>query len=1368
MARVTPKQATTGGADLPLAVTSTGLEVRHLTEDDLSGATNLPVFYWSDSQKLWCKSIVEDPELDGERICLKGKPRAHLACVYVPVVNEQVSPREIESSLEPMATEVAVAVEPETALAPDAHFREEVFLPWLKSIQAKAIESQTNMAKVLTEMMDDEFPTPLGARNAMKNGIPWLHGTETSYVKFMSTPVNSSKGKVHASFLAFHEQAYPAKGIYLSDAIMLVSSAESLEDLLAQQVEVRPIAGRKPNEFGWESDGALVNGVRCFIISAVACWACLHQGSKLPLPLAQALGSIRVYFRKHEDAQKRLLQNLVDSQAQRFANRTILDPVFLSQEFSRASFNHTHVKGFVKLYRARTMVNGAMAMPGRVEDATVRLMQPGKIAQATIQAIIEFVAVYTWDMGPFTSQMLLAPGFVTGNQFCEGGNDNWAAVNSQTPQGQLLAVQVYRKMYDAAEQKERLSEEAWYELCMASAVWEGAREKLLPALMFTPVEVKELAQDFTTNATMRESFASLANKEPPATAQTMTDVASWMLEHVSHLKRAKKISEDRAKEAGDNLPSKVLATQEAQELNAANYVSALILDVDAYRIAANKLGEEVEAVETHWQSGKAQHVQDVKRFQATMQQSEFVIWEVEAKKALKKNVSWLNSAAEECVVHRRRVRTLVGCKDEDILQVNVFPLYNFGTLKKGVLRQIKSVLANLKGISIVFYPFMPRNPRRKTDGTQTLAFGSLDADEDDDAKSGNSDSDADDEVHDFVNGELPEALTASFTVRSGPQRAAQLSSDCLEVDTELGLANTERRYMKRLSFLHAADASGHTDCTQAMVLLPVDEEPGVKTQALAEATLCKAGMYTGVPVPHQFLTISKKAQQQAKRAMSEDWKWDKALNADSNPRFAAAKLTRSQLGTGLHQAWITDLIKTCDTKVLSVCTFASGSAEVEVAALGAKISVEAANHNVKVFSWSHDPRKVFHEVGSARLKSELGQAYMDRKLQSPGHTPVPDPGAKPERSRKLLRSMMGGPLKVLSLDADGRLIIPTEDEVCRACPVQLPENAGKKLQGWRVEFPRPVVASPAPVPVAAPAPGGGSNPAPDPSAAPGCGALVTVGLKCSGDDVVAKYKHKVLKAAALPTENTKSASDVELVLTDSQCLTAPGQSLTAPADRRVWLKNKSSADTTCLQVGTYLGRGGHGSFISEVNETIRPEALPFSWRYTRITSHKRDTAETANGFLVFGPTALTSGKKPNLMCLGDIEKEQARTLNLYGHGVTRGGRTKVSITPAATPITWIASMGAHREDDKFSADALAQWLPAMEGERSAGGGKFSGYHRCAFKVDVSLNTPTGAAAAVAQGAPQTLEPSANPNANSLHIFLSKKVELGPGEWFAMH
>ena len=84
---------------------------------------------------------------------------------------------------------------------------------------------------------------------------------------------------------------------------------------------------------------------------------------------------------------------------------------------------------------------------------------------------------------------------------------------------------------------------------------------------------------------------------------------------------------------------------------------------------------------------------------------------------------------------------------------------------------------------------------------------------------------------------------------------------------------------------------------------------------------------------------------------------------------------------------------------------------------------------------------------------------MSGKLVVPGHQPVPDPGPRPERTRKLVKALLQKPLKHLSLNSEGHLIIPTQEEIAKACPVTLSDEQEKEFASWRVEFPRPAAAA---------------------------------------------------------------------------------------------------------------------------------------------------------------------------------------------------------------------------------------------------------------------------------------------------------------------
>ena len=69
---------------------------------------------------------------------------------------------------------------------------------------------------------------------------------------------------------------------------------------------------------------------------------------------------------------------------------------------------------------------------------------------------------------------------------------------------------------------------------------------------------------------------------------------------------------------------------------------------------------------------------------------------------MKRNKAWLSKAVAASVAHRRNLKTIIGVKDSDICQVNVFTLYSLGTVKKGVLDAIAQALEKLPGMTLVF------------------------------------------------------------------------------------------------------------------------------------------------------------------------------------------------------------------------------------------------------------------------------------------------------------------------------------------------------------------------------------------------------------------------------------------------------------------------------------------------------------------------------------------------------------------------------------------------------------------------------------------------------------------------------------------
>ena len=212
-----------------------------------------------------------------------------------------------------------------------------------------------------------------------------------------------------------------------------------------------------------------------------------------------------------------------------------------------------------------------------------------------------------------------------------------------------------------------------------------------------------------------------------------------------------------------------------------------------------------------------------------------------------------------------------------------------------------------------FSPVIPKMKRQTVmEGVANEAAVGAD---DDDVGMSCSDSDVDARTHDFTSdGMLPEALTSMHLVKKPQERAAQLAADCHEVRSMVGMADIQARYPKDLHFLHQADESGERSTTEAMLLLPTQDADGIKMSSLYESIALRNGAYQEVPVPTAWIRVSKKVAMQTKRNVAEncmmDFSTQAAVGAEG-VRYSVSKITRAQLGPGLHDVWIRDFIKSC-------------------------------------------------------------------------------------------------------------------------------------------------------------------------------------------------------------------------------------------------------------------------------------------------------------------------------------------------------------------------------------------------------------------------------------------------------------------------
>ena len=116
-------------------------------------------------------------------------------------------------------------------------------------------------------------------------------------------------------------------------------------------------------------------------------------------------------------------------------------------------------------------------------------------------------------------------------------------------------------------------------------------DKLLHAIFFNPELTTTLGSEFTSLPDLRTDVAQMASKELPAAVPAFGDIASWFVQSVGRLRRAKQQVETNLRMAGDNLPGNIMAAAEASELNHVQYLASISLDVDLYTKAIEDLQE---------------------------------------------------------------------------------------------------------------------------------------------------------------------------------------------------------------------------------------------------------------------------------------------------------------------------------------------------------------------------------------------------------------------------------------------------------------------------------------------------------------------------------------------------------------------------------------------------------------------------------------------------------------------------------------------------------------------------------------------------------------------------------------------------------
>ena len=461
---------------------------------------------------------------------------------------------------------------------------------WISSLEGDGSSSLPECLGVVLEGNG----TPDDVAKAFKDKVQWV-----PCLNFQTVPKFSKRGHMHISMLSYQVSSYVANGMFVGDAKLLLK-AQGLRCLEGKTISIKPRAGANPTCFGWEVDGPVENSTIAFAMTCIVAY-CLHADCTMPQPLARLLKAVPVHFYKHDTAQERLVSNLVASATQRHVNRTIQCPIFLAEELSRFTFQPTYVKTFVKLYQQRMMMKPSLQLPARTEDCVIRVMTPTKTCPEAVKSLTRAVVRFTWHDGPWVVGHIMSAFFPIGSNLNNSTHEQWAKLNVQSARGQTLALEVGNALFEASKKKMDY-EDDWSIVLVACGLWVQVKEKLLPSLLLSAAALGALDKALQNDPGFRSDLAAVSSREPPLNLSSTSDLAGWLMTHVSELRHAKQADLANVGATGESHPSKLLGDKEAADLAAFNYVSGCWLDVKNYREATKKFGEESDMQEKQWRT----------------------------------------------------------------------------------------------------------------------------------------------------------------------------------------------------------------------------------------------------------------------------------------------------------------------------------------------------------------------------------------------------------------------------------------------------------------------------------------------------------------------------------------------------------------------------------------------------------------------------------------------------------------------------------------------------------------------------------------------------------------------------------------------
>ena len=330
--------------------------------------------------------------------------------------------------------------------------------------------------------------------------------------------------------------------------------------------------------------------------------------------------------------------------------------------------------------------------------------------------------------------------------------------------------------------------------------------------------------------------------------------------------------------------------------------------------------------------------------------------------------------------------------------------------------------------------------------------------------------------------QLPEVVTKSVTTMSRWERQAKLAADRFLIDSSLGQFNVRKYVPQPLTVSHTemgetGQTGGRRRVEKGLVLVPRPDAvsaSGGKDETVFEKTrLVRDGVYSDLQDYDEFVNVSEKVALQCRKTQATHWKTDDLSVFGRG--YVVNKGSRGQVGWQTYAAILKDLVKGCGASALLVNDFMAGVGEVGVAALHVRCAQEAKDANVRLCYWGYEDKRVFADIARANINTAFGSLYLEGRLVISGLTPVADPGPPPAASgapnKTAITEMLGGPLKQLTVDDQGRLVVPTLEAWNRdgtAPPVPMTPELADFLKTLHAEFLPPQATPPAvPAPKAA-------------------------------------------------------------------------------------------------------------------------------------------------------------------------------------------------------------------------------------------------------------------------------------------------------------